>query len=227
MFRFLAFTWVALLPVLVSAQGFPRDEMFDRLRGGGVLLSFAMLDQPSVQREIQATPDQVSRAQALAQEQRTQLQGLSQLPRDEAARKIAQVRDAADTGLKQIFSAPQLARVQEIGLQQAGPLIGLTNPKVAEELQLTMPQRTELRTLQESMMQQLTRLAEVGQTQGLGRGRGMIEALRETQAAKQQADAKALALLTPDQQQHWTRLQGPRFEGEMQAGPLRGRFRQR
>lgn len=206
-------------------QGLNSNELLDRLRGGGVLLNFAMLEQPSVQRELQLTSQQIQSATALAQEQRSQLQGLSQLPRSEAATKIAAARDASQQGLKRILSPAQFARLEQISLQQAGPLIGLTHPDVQATVALSEMQKQQLRGLQEQLISQLTGLAQ--QPTGLGRARAVIDALREAQAAKQQADARALALLTPDQQARWSQVQGPRFEGEVQWGAMRGRFRNR
>ncbi|MBI1346037.1 hypothetical protein GC163_07085 [bacterium] len=200
-------------------------EMLDRLRGGGVLLNFAMLEQASVQRELQLTSQQIQSATALAQEQRSRLQGLSQLPRAEAAQKIAAARDASQQGLLKILSRPQYARLQEISLQQAGPLVGLTNPDVATSVGLNAMQQQQLRTIQEQLISQLTGLAQ--QPTGLGRGRALLDAVREAQAAKQQADARTMALLTADQQMRWQQVQGVPFQGEIQWGGMRGRFRNR
>jgi|GEM_PF-1287354 len=223
---------IALGALLISGlsphawgQGANSGELLDRLRGGGVLLNFAMLEQPSVQRELQATPQQVQAATALAQEQRSQLQGLSQLPRMEAAQKIAAARDASQQGLLRILSPQQYARLQEISLQQAGPLIGLTNPDVAPQVGLTDMQQQQLRALQEQLISQLTGLAQ--QPTGIGRARALLDAVREAQAAKQQADARTLALLTPEQQARWKQVQGAPFQGEVQWGGMRGRLRNR
>jgi hypothetical protein len=223
------------------AQSIPSTgEILDRLHGGGVLMNFVMLEQPSVQREIQATPQQVSDAKQLADSLRGRLQGLSQLPKEEAAARVAEVRQTAIAGQQKILSAQQYARLREIGWQQAGPLIALGIPEVAQGVGLTMSQRVHLKELQEGMIQRVARMAP--QQGGVGRIRSTLDALRELQASKQQADAQALALLTPEQQQSWSRLQGAPFQGEVSfgggagglgggnalgAGGLRGRLRNR
>ncbi|MDX1967522.1 MAG: hypothetical protein SFV23_10150 [Planctomycetaceae bacterium] len=210
------------VPLTACAQFPSSGEILDRLRSGGVLLHLVMLDQPSVQREIRATPEQVEQARKLAQEQRMRLQGLAQLPQADAASRLAEARDACDSGLNRILTSQQRARLQEIGLQQSGPLIGLTNPDVAAAVNLSSEQRMKLQSLQESTIQTFSRLAQP--PSGLGRGKAILDAVREGQTVKQQADAQALALLTPEQQQRWGELQGPKFFMESQGGPGRGRL---
>ncbi len=210
-----------LSPAAALAQLPATGEILDRLRGGGVLMHFVLLDQPAVQREIGATQEQVDQARKLAQEQRMRLQGLAQLPQAEAATRLTEARGACNAGLDRILSAPQRARLQEIGLQQAGPLIGLANPDVAAAMSLTPDQQSKLQSLQESTVETFMRLAQP--PSGLGRGKAILDAVREGQAVKQRADSEAYALLTPEQQRKWTELQGPKFQGEMQFNPPRGR----
>ena len=208
----------------VTAWGqFPSsEELVDRLRGGGVLMHFVMLEQPSVQKEINATPQQVQAAKELTQQLKGELQGLAQLQRQEAAVKVAKTREAAQAALNRLLSPPQIARLQQIGLQQAGPLIGMSNPDVAKSLSLNPMQQSQLRELQESLLNQAVAAAQ--STAGGARGRALLQTLRELQSAKQTADAKSLAMLSPEQQARWKQLQGAPFQGETQFNRLRDRF---
>lgn len=220
----LALSGILLTPWIASAQIPSSTEILDRVRGGGVLMDFVMLDQAAVQQEIRATPEQIQQARSLAETQRAQLRGLSQMSRAEAAERIAATRSSSEAGLNRIFSAGQRARLREIGLQKSGPLIGLTQPDVEQAVALTTEQRQQLRSLQEGLVNKLSAMAPPPQS-GLGRARGALNMVREVQASKQQADMQALALLTPEQQRAWSNLQGAKFEGETNFGTVGGRFR--
>jgi Spy/CpxP family protein refolding chaperone len=130
-----------LLPAFAMAQGGAASGLLDRLQGNGVLLQFMMMEQPSVQQELRATPEQIAAVRALGDRQRAKLEGLSQRPQAEVAKTLLEIRETSETELKKILTPEQQQRLSQIALQQAGPLIGLTQPQVTSTLTLTADQQ--------------------------------------------------------------------------------------
>jgi hypothetical protein len=203
--------------------------MFSR----GTLIHYMLLDQPSVQQELQASPEQVQRAQKTGDAQRQKLDGLGSLPREEAAKKLIEAQQAADKELQAILSPEQFRRLKEIGLQQIGPL-ALSRADVAEGVGLSAEQQQKIRAQQEQLLQTAMQNMQGAQA-AAGGGRpklrdvkaklgGLQESVARVQAAKKDAEAKILALLSDEQKAKWTQLQGPRFQGQLNLGPLGGRL---
>lgn len=218
MFRGL-FTALFALCVGLSAgaQELSTGSLLDRIQGGGVLLKFVLMDQTSVQQELRATPEQVQAVRQAGDRQRAQLEGLAQLPKVEAAERVLKVQASADADLKRILSPEQHQRLTQIALQQAGPLLGLSRPDVAESVALSVEQKASLTRMREDLVTQAANAAQGAG--GLRRG-GLLANIERLKAAKQQADANALALLRPEQTAQWQQLQGTPFRGQLQLGPL-------
>jgi Spy/CpxP family protein refolding chaperone len=210
-----------LLPAFAMAQGGAASGLLDRLQGNGVLLQFMMMEQPSVQQELRATPEQIAAVRALGDRQRAKLEGLSQRPQAEVAKTLLEIRETSETELKKILTPEQQQRLSQIALQQAGPLIGLTQPQVTSTLTLTADQQDRLRQLRESLIAEVTSNVP----QGGSRPRELLSGLAQIQTAKRNADSQALALLTPMQQAQWQQLQGAPFQGTISFTPGGGGFR--
>ncbi|MDZ4683447.1 MAG: hypothetical protein SH850_00065 [Planctomycetaceae bacterium] len=202
-----------------DAQPLSSSGMLDRVRGTGVLVQFVLMEQPSVQQELRATQEQVQAVRALGERQRAQLEGLSRLPQTKAVEKLQQLQTATEVELKKILSTVQQQRLSQIGLQRAGPLVGLSHPDIAQSLGLTAEQKSELHRLQNELLSLATANAPTG---GLRRGVGLLAGIGRLKEAKQQADAKALALLTAEQKTQWQQRQGEPFRGEINVGPAQG-----
>uniref|UniRef100_A0A7C2NW95 Periplasmic heavy metal sensor n=1 Tax=Schlesneria paludicola TaxID=360056 RepID=A0A7C2NW95_9PLAN len=222
--HFLSALAVCLLTASVAeAQPAAAGGLLDRVRGNGVLIQFLLMEQPSVQQELQATAEQVQAVRALGERQRAQLEGISQLPQSEVVAKLQQVQSTADTEMKRILSPEQHRRLSQIALQQAGPLIGLSHPEVAKAVGLTADQQAQLRVFREDLMTQVASNLQGG---GVGPRRGgLLAGIAEVQTAKRDADARALKLLTPEQQVAWREQQGEPFRGEINLGPAGGNLR--
>jgi Spy/CpxP family protein refolding chaperone len=210
-----------LVPTFAIAQAGAAAGLLDRLQGNGVLLQFLMMEQPSVQQELRATPEQVAAVRALGERQRAKLDGLSQRPQAEVAKTLLEIRETSEAELKKILTPEQQQRLWQIALQQAGPLIGLTQPHVSSTLVLTADQQARLRQLRESLIAEVT--SHVPQEGA--RPRELLSGLAQIQTAKRNADNQALALLTPMQQTQWQQLQGAPFQGAIGLTPGGGNFR--
>lgn len=201
----------------------------------GTLIHFMLLEQPSVQQELRTTPDQVQRAKQLGDAQHEKLGGLSSLPREDAARKLIEVQQSADRELQAILSPEQFRRLREIGLQQMGPL-ALARSDVANAVGLSSDQQQKIRGLQEQLLQSaMQTMQSVQSSAGGGAGRGKLRDVKakiaglndnvaRLQAAKQDTEARILAMLTEEQKAKWAQQQGPRFQGQLNMGPLGGRL---
>jgi len=190
----------------------------------GTLIHFMLLDQPSVQDELRVTPDQAQKARQVADAQRRKLEGLNGLPREEAAKKVAEAQQSADKDLQAILTTDQFRRLREIGLQQLGP-ISMGRADVAEAVGLTPEQQQQVRTMQDRLMQTAAQGFQGGRPgPGAGPRGGLLDTIARIQTAKRETDQKILALLTAEQKSKWTQLQGAPFQGQLNMGPLGGRI---
>jgi hypothetical protein len=202
------------------------------MQSRGTLIHFLLLEQPSVQQELKASADQVQRARQAGESQRQTLDGLSSLPREEAAKKLIEAQQSADKQLQSILSPEQFRRLKEIGLQQIGPL-ALARGDVADAVGLAADQQQTIRTLQEQLLQTVTQSVQRSQPAAGGRPKlrevkakiaGLNESVARVQAAKKDTEGKILGLLTAEQKTKWSQLQGVRFQGQLNLGPLGGRL---
>lgn len=195
----------------------------------GTLIHFLLLQQPAVQQELRIHAEQAQKAQQLAETYRQQIQGLGQLPREDAVKKALELQQSADRQLQELLTAGQLQRLKEIALQQIGPM-ALTRPDVAETVGLTAEQKQQIRALQEQFAK--TALQTAQNLQGLrSGGRPKLRELKSTLGAvqanlshietvKHDTDARILALLTPEQKQKWEQAKGAPFQGALNLGPI-------
>ena len=232
----------AIVCVLLTGSALAQPRLGGALQGGGLssaafnrgtLIHFLLLEQPSVQQELKVSPEQAQQARQTGDAQRQKLDGLRNQPREEAAKKLIEAQQSADKALQAILSPEQFQRLNEIGLQQIGPL-ALARPDVAEGVGLNAEQQQKVRALQEQLLQTAMQTMQGAQA-GAGGGRpklrevkaklsGLQESMARVQAAKKDAETKILALLSEEQKGKWTQLQGARFTGQLNLGPLGGRM---
>lgn len=195
----------------------------------GTLIHFLLLQQPSVQQELRLQPEQTQKAHQLAESYRQQIQGLGQLPREDAVKKALELQQTAERQLQELLTPGQLQRLKQIALQQIGPM-ALTRPDVAQTVGLTAEQKQQIRTLQEQFAKTAVQTAQNLQSLRSG-GRPKLRELKSTlgavqanlsyiETAKRETDARILALLTPEQKQKWEQAKGAPFQGALNLGPI-------
>jgi Spy/CpxP family protein refolding chaperone len=206
----LAFGIVALMAApALAQQGRGGGGMFGG--GGGMLLS-----NKSVQAEIKATEDQVSKLTALGDNMRTKAteareaaKDLSQEERQAKMRELMTKGQAdMDKALGDILKPEQLKRIHEIQVQTAGAM-GLTMGRVGDKLKLTDDEKQKIRDLNQEVGQQMREIFSSAQDDREG-------AMKKMTALRKETLAKALKVLTADQKNAYDELAGKPFEIKME-----------
>jgi Spy/CpxP family protein refolding chaperone len=205
----LAFGIVALMAApALAQQGRGGGGMFG---GGGMLLT-----NKSVQTEITATPDQVSKLTALGDDMRAKAtaareaaKDLSQEERQAKMRELMTKGQAdMDKALADILDPKQVKRLHEIQVQTAGAM-GLTMGRVGDKLKLTDDEKQKIRDLNQEVGQQMREIFQSAQDDREG-------AMKKMTALRKETLAKALKVLTADQKKTYDELAGKPFELKME-----------
>jgi hypothetical protein len=158
-----------------------------------------------VQKELSLSDDQVTKLQALAPQPGAGQQDMSDEER-------AKQREELQKKINDVLNPAQEQRVKEIQLQMRGTR-ALTSDEVVKELGLSAKQVTDI----EAALQ-------VQRPQGGGPGGAQPsdedrqKMMEEFQKAREAANAKALAVLTPAQKSKWEKMLGKKFEMPMMGG---------
>jgi len=173
--------------------------------GGGDL--FGLLNNESVQKELEIVPSQLDDIRELGEEMRESMrdmfQGMrnaSEEERREMFDKLRSAREDMEADLSKVLMPAQLERLKQIQVQQQSSGRGgvsFANPRIAETLGLSEDQIADLREKAEELQTEM---------------RAKVEELRK------QADEELLQMLTPEQQKKWKEMVGDPFELEQQRG---------
>lgn len=197
-----------------------------------------LLTQESVQKELQATEEQVAKAAKIEEDRRAYLSSpaVKELSNNNKKIKGYQQSRVAEKALAKVLDKEQMKRLKQIALQQLGKR-DLTqifhNDEVAQALKLTKAQQDEITAIQDKYRKE-------SRAAGQGRGqRGGAPAAPQDEAQKE-ADAKKrkeqrekaeemrkaheeqlLAVLDVGQQNTWQEMLGEPFTGEIapRGGP--------
>ncbi len=177
--------------------------------GGGDL--FGLLNNESVQKELEVVPSQLDDIRELGQDMRESMremfQGMRNASEDERREmfdKLRTAREDMEKDLEKVLMPAQLQRLKQIQVQQQSRGRGgvsFSNPRIAEALGLTEAQLADMRDKAEELQTEM---------------REKIEELRK------QADEELLQMLTPEQQKKWKEMMGDPFEMEQQRGGFQG-----
>jgi hypothetical protein len=234
--------WVALLcgSFTLPASAQPRfggggsgaglSLILDSYRANGTAVHFLLLDQPAIQQELRATPEQVQRAKQFNDMHRQTLSGLGNLPREENLRRVEELRQSAERELKAILSPGQFHRLQQISLQQIGPL-AIGRPEVSEAVGLSAEQQRQIRGMQEHLVQAAMQNLPQPGAGGRPKLREIVskagelnEVVARLQATKRDAEVRTLALLSEEQKMKWSQVQGAPFQGQLSLSPGASKF---
>jgi len=204
--------FVAVLAVVVlaapeTAQAQGRGRGFGGGFGGGG--GYMLLRNKGVQQELKLNDEQTEKVTKLAEEIGTKTREKSEgLSKDERREKMPEIMRAANEearkAAKEILKPEQLARFEQIELQQRG-LTAFADPKVQDKLSLTADQKTKIREIGTSNREQMT---EIFQNAGNDRA----AAMEKMTALRKESLEKALGVLTDDQKKSWKDLTGEPFE---------------
>lgn len=192
-----------------GGRGGPGGGGFGGPGGGGDL--FSLLNNESVQKELEVVPSQLEDIRKLGDEMRNSMrdmfQGMRNASEDERREmfdKLRTAREDVEKDLEKVLMPAQLQRLKQIQVQQQSRGRGgvsFSNPRIVEALGLTEAQLADLRDKAEELQNEM---------------RAKVEELRK------QADAELLQMLTPDQQKKWKEMMGDPFEMEQERGGFQG-----
>lgn len=195
---------VGLLVVSAAAQrgGGGGGQGFGGRQGFGAMAGPRLLLNPQVQAELKMTEDQIAKVrEALGGAGGPGGRGGGDPQQRE------QMRLEQEKKVKEILSAEQYKRYQEISLQLEGPA-ALARKEVADKLGLSESQHEKVNAILEEQ-----RAAMRDMFQGGGGGGGDRQAMMETmQKMREETNAKLLAVLTAEQKKTWEGMLGKPFQ---------------
>ncbi len=210
--RICALTTVLTLAVTCAMTASAQQGRGGAGRFGGGRGGMAMLlRMKPVQDEVKLSADQREKVTKIADDAMeamrdsfSNLRDASPEERREAMEKFAKQSGETDKKITEILKPEQAARVKELSLQLRG-VGALSDPEVATALKLTDDQKTKLADM-----------AAANRPASGQRGGGGAGASDEDRAARAKAraerEAKTLEVLTADQREQFSKMQGKKFE---------------
>jgi hypothetical protein len=183
-------------PMTATPQGASPTNSGGGGRGGRGGLTMVLRNE-QVQKELKLSEDQIAKIQAAVPEG---MRDMSDGDREKAMDKF-------QADVKAILTAEQAKRAREIQLQMQGAR-ALTTPEVAKELGLSEKQVADI---QQALTVPRPEGGQPGQAPGGGGGFDREAFMK----AREEANKKALAILTADQRKRWEAMQGKKFEFQM------------
>lgn len=179
---------------VVSAQ----DQNPQRGRGrgfGGFQMTAAMIvNNEAVQADLKLDDDQKAKLKDLP---RVDFRSLGDLSREERAKKMEETNAAAKKVIDETLNDEQKKRVDQILLQSRGAS-ALNTEEVAAKLELTDDQKKQIKEIPEVRFE---RPAD-----------GQRPDIAAMQKAREERDAKIVAVLTDEQKKKYEELKGPAFD---------------
>lgn len=175
-----------------------------------------LLGQPSVQRELQLTAQQVQQANQTLTRTMAEVRRLSLIPLEKRENKVQELTTTSDQAASDLLRAPQQQRLQEISLQHQGAH-AYSDARIVRELALTDDQQFTVGIIQEEIRGGVMQLMKPNQPANVALLR------KKTVEMSKLADEKFQKQLTEVQKEKWKELLGPPFSGEIRppapAGP--------
>jgi Spy/CpxP family protein refolding chaperone len=204
-----------VLPVSAQPPGGGRGGMGRGGMGGPGML----VNNKSVQKELQMTDDQAKKAREATQQVREkhqeEMQALREMDPQEAREKgtalMRTMSEEADKALADVLKPEQMKRLKQISLQQRGAQ-SFTDPKVQEELKLTDDQKDKIKTINADFDKERGEIF-----QSMQNGGDREEAMKKFATLRTETVDKVKALLTDDQKKTWESITGAPFEVKFEA----------
>lgn len=203
-----------VLPALAQPpEGGRRGGFGGRGMGGPGML----VNNKSVQKELQMTDDQVKKAKEVTQEIRQkhqeEMQALRDMDPDEGRQKrtalMRTIGEETDKALADVLKPEQMKRLKQISLQQRGAQ-AFTDAKVQEELKLTDDQKDKIKTINDDAQKEMRELFQSG-------GDDREAMMKKIQTLRTETMDKVKGVLTDDQKKTWEQMTGAPFEVKMEG----------
>jgi Spy/CpxP family protein refolding chaperone len=191
---------------------------------GGAGMNLMLVNNEKVQKELEITPEQKTKIEALGKEMRSNMPdfgGLRDLSDDERQakmeenrKKMEKVMQDAQAKLKEILLPNQLDRLNQIRIQAAGTMI-LMDPAVQKDLGITDDQKAKMKTINDDARKQGRKLFENASPEDRQANMDKMQKLRK------ETDEKVMDILTADQKTKLEKMKGEKFDTSslFQFGP--------
>jgi Spy/CpxP family protein refolding chaperone len=196
----------------------------------------ALALNPSVQKELNLSEDQIQKikdvTQSIRDKHKDESDAVRNLQGDERREKNQELRkkisDETNQALAGILKPEQSKRLKEITLQQRSAQ-AFNDPEVQKGLNLTDDQKDKIKTINEDAAKDMRELFPQGGRQGAGGGGGGVvdpavfkERMTKMAAIRKETMDKVTSVLTEDQKKTWKEMTGQPFEVKYEA-PQGGR----
>jgi len=171
--------------------------------GAGEMNAVLLLNQPSVQKDLKMTEEQVAKVKKVVKSRQAIRAELKDLDPDARMKRLDEIKKENDTLAAKILNADQTKRLRQIYLQQQG-VNAFTKPEVARELNLNDDQKKKLEELGKKGMAQIQALRQPGAGE---------EAMKKIGELTKGLNEEAQKLLTDGQKAKWKQLTGEPFKG--------------
>ena len=211
-----AFVLVSIAAAEERAPG--GRQGFGRMRGSFV--EFLSLEQ--VQKELKLSEDQIAKVKEIGEKLRTEMREQSAGLRDiqdvqERRTKMTEASNQFDEKargqFREVLSQEQMMRVYQIRLQVRGAVYALNNGWVADRLKLTDEQKKKAAELEKATESRVSEayspLSGLSQEE---RRERMAELREKISKMRDEAEQKALGLLTAEQKETFEKMKGEKLE---------------
>jgi Spy/CpxP family protein refolding chaperone len=186
----------------------------------GSFVEFLSLEQ--VQKELKLSEDQIAKVKEIGEKLRTEMREQSAGLRDiqdvqERRTKMTEASNQFDEKargqFREVLSQEQMMRVYQIRLQVRGAVYALNNGWVADRLKLTDEQKKKAAELEKATESRVSEayspLSGLSQEE---RRERMAELREKISKMRDEAEQKALGLLTAEQKETFEKMKGEKLE---------------
>lgn len=185
-----------------------------------------LIQNPSVQKELNLTDDQIKKitdaSQSISEKFRDERAAIRNLQGDERREKGQElgkkIANETNQALAGILKPEQQKRLKEITLQRDGPR-AFNSEEVQKALKLTDEQKDKIKTINEDAAKDMQALRPQGGRRGAGGGGGgaadataFKEMMTKMAALNKETMDKISSVLTDDQKKGWKDMTGAPFE---------------
>ena len=174
---------------------------------GRTTFQLLLLRQKSVQEELKVTPELAGKIREFTNKEHEEFNKARKLGKEEALKKILELRQANQKFLEDNLSAAQRKRLEQIYLQVTA-LHQLTQPEAAKALNLTEAQQTKFKAMHEEAHKKFIAILEAKEDRD-ARHRKLKQLREEVYKAIGE-------VLTAEQKAKVRELVGEEFRGELQ-----------
>jgi Spy/CpxP family protein refolding chaperone len=207
------FGMAVALVALVAARSRAQQASCEHCRGVMAPPALVLLAQPSVQQELKLSDEQIKKVGDAVAQDREEFRKIRELPRDQREPKFAELFETSRKQTRAIVTPEQAHRLRQIVWQQEGGL-AFCHPHVAKELQLSAEQKEKIKAIQKETREALKNYWMENAPQN------RAQVFSKRKELHDDAAAKMMALITPEQKAKWQEMIGEPFTGAISChGP--------